>query len=35
MRDGYATDCENNKPVDVFMLENKKKRTGLKAKRNT
>lgn len=35
LRDGYATDAEHNQTVDVFMLENKKKRTGLKAKRNT
>ena len=26
--DGYKTDAEHNEPVDVFMLENKKKKTS-------
>lgn len=32
--DGYATDAEHNEPVDLFMLENKKKRTSAKARRS-
>ena len=33
--DGYATDAEHNEPVDLFMLENKKKRTSAKARRSS
>jgi len=31
--DGYKTDAEHNEPVDVFMLENQKKKTSPKARR--
>lgn len=33
--DGYATDAEHNEPVDLFMLENQKKKTSPKARRRT
>lgn len=33
--DGYATDAEHNEPVDVFMVENQKKKTSPRAKRRT
>lgn len=33
--DGYATDAEHNEPVDVFMIENQKKKTSPRAKRRT
>ena len=33
--DGYKTDAEHNEPVDLFMLENQKKKTSQKARRRT
>ena len=33
--DGYKTDAEHNEPVDVFMLDNIKKKTSPKARRHT
>lgn len=33
--DGYKTDAEHNEPVDLFMLENQKKKTSPKARRRT
>lgn len=33
--DGYKTDAEHNEPVDVFMIENQKKKTSPRAKRRT